>query len=270
MNKPYTALKISMEEVSSYLGNLLSALLGRKIICQTFYEEECYWSISAVNDRFSSTEIMQLILYVGGDHEMIQCNIPTESDTRRSLDVDLCNALLRRALNLEWKEEFLTEEAIWLIGDWPKPPTLPEPNSHLLFLNDREVDCRRLLPMNEFLDRLFTTGGNYSALTRLYEANEAIFGHPLYWVYPISDGAHNGCYLVLVREGVLAISYDEIDFENHEIFLRETARLCRAEDLGWFLSDWNRFVGDTRDVLNKLLNFLECTEALEKGEGSAI
>lgn len=153
MNKPYTAIKISMEEVSCYLGNLLSALLGRKITCQTYYEEDGYWSISAVNDRFLSTEIMQLIRYVGGDYEMIQCNIPTESDTSRSLDVDLCNALLSRALNLKWEAEFLTEEAIWLIGKWPKPPALPESNSHLLFLNDREVDCRRLLPMNEFLDR---------------------------------------------------------------------------------------------------------------------
>lgn len=257
MKKSYTALKISMEEVSCYLGNLLSALLGRKITCNTLYEEDSYWSISAVNDRFSSAEIIELIRYVGGDHEMIQCNIPTDSDTSRSIDVDLCNALLRRALNLEWEAELLTEEAIWLIGDWPKPPALPEPNAHLLFLNDREVDCRRLLPMNEFLDRLFMDGGNYSALTRRCKANETMFGHPLYWMYPISDGAHNGCYLALVRDGVLAISYDEIDFEGHEVFIRETARICSSEDLGCFLTDWDRFAVDTHDILNKLLSFQE-------------
>lgn len=119
--------------------------------------------------------------------------------------------------------------------------------------------------MNEFLDRLFMFGGNYSALTRLCEHNEEMFGHPLYWMYPISEGAHNGCYLALVREGVLAMSYDEIDFENHEVFIRETARLCNAENLGWLLTDWNRFDSDTRDILNKLLSFQECREA-EKNE----
>ena len=63
----FTTLKLELSRVAWYLGNLLSALLGRQIICVADAEDDSYWSISAENDRFSNTEVVELIQYVGGD-----------------------------------------------------------------------------------------------------------------------------------------------------------------------------------------------------------
>ena len=82
-----------------------------------------------------------------------------------------------------------------------------------------------------------------------------MFGTPLYWVYPLTDGSFNGCYFVAVREGILAISYDMIDCDDHEVFEKESARLCSAEELGWFLADWKRFSETTETMLGALHAF---------------
>ena len=59
----FTTLKLELSRVAWYLGNLLSALLGRQITCVANAEDDSYWSISAENDRFSNTEVVELIQY---------------------------------------------------------------------------------------------------------------------------------------------------------------------------------------------------------------
>ena len=102
---------------------------------------------------------------------------------------------------------------------------LPEPNRHLLYVDYAVVDCRELMPMEEFVKRLFDEGGTYTELTSICEAYEFEYGTPLYSMHPFPDGKYNGCYFVMVQEGVLVLSYDEIDGCDHEVFVRESARL---------------------------------------------
>ena len=112
----FTTLKLELSRVAWYLGNLLSALLGRKITCGANAEDDSYWSISAENDRFSNTEVVELIQYVGGDATMIRRCIPPDSNSSRSLDMDLCRALLKHVLKLDWEQEFVTKDALWILG----------------------------------------------------------------------------------------------------------------------------------------------------------
>ena len=60
---------------------------------------------------------MDLIKAVDGDSEMIRCCIPTESNTSRSIDMTLCSALLKQALQVDWQTEFMADDAIWIILD---------------------------------------------------------------------------------------------------------------------------------------------------------
>ena len=62
-------------------------------------------------------QIMDLIKAVDGDKEMIRCCIPTESNTSRSIDMTLCSALLKQALQVDWETEFMADDAIWIILD---------------------------------------------------------------------------------------------------------------------------------------------------------
>ena len=53
----FTTLKLELSRVAWYIGNLLSALLGRQIECTAQAEDDGYWSVAAVNDRFSNKEM---------------------------------------------------------------------------------------------------------------------------------------------------------------------------------------------------------------------
>ena len=261
----FTTLKLEMSRVAWYLGNLLSALLGRQIRCIAKAEDDSYWSIAAIDDRFTNSEIVHLIQYVGGDSTMIRRCIPPDSNSSRSLDMDLCEALLKHVLKLNWKKEFVTKDAIWLLGDWPDPVQLPEVDENLIFIDSRVIDCNKLLPMEEFVDKLFSEGGSFTALTNLCEDNEMDFGTPLYWMHPYTDGVYNGCYFVLVREGVLVLSYDAIDWEDHEIFDRESARLCDVEEMRNFSWEYQKQTSEMQNTLNAFLFFLERKEERKNG-----
>jgi len=256
----FTTLKLEFSRVAWYLGNILSALLGREIHCIAKAEEDSYWSIAAIDDRFSNSEIVSLIQYVGGDATMIRRCIPPDSNSSRSLDMDLCEALLKHVLKKDWKQEFVTQDALWLLGDWPEPTQFPEADENLIFIDSRVIDCSKLMTMEDFVEKLFEEGGTFTALTNLCEDNEMDFGTPLYWMHPYTDGLYNGCYFVLVREGVLALSYDAIDWEDHEVFDRESVRLCDADEMRSFYWEYKKRTEEMLDTMNAFLFFLERRE----------
>lgn len=119
MNRPqkYTALKLDLDCASAYIAKRVSEILGREIHMRTQTEDYSYWSSSAIDDRFTNVEIMDMIKAVNGGNEMIRCCIPTEANTSRSIDMTLCSALLKQALELDWQIEFMADDAIWLILD---------------------------------------------------------------------------------------------------------------------------------------------------------
>lgn len=149
----FTTLKLEFSRVAWYLGNILSALLGREIHCTAKAEDDSYWSIAAIDDRFTNSEIVSLIQYVGGDATMIRRCIPPDSNSSRSLGMDLCEALLKHVLKMDWKQEFVTEDALWILGNWPEPVQLPEADENLIFIDSRVIDCSKLMTMDEFVEK---------------------------------------------------------------------------------------------------------------------
>ena len=81
-------------------------------------------------------------------------------------------------------------------------------------------------------------------------------------MHPFTDGEYNGCYFVLVREGVLVLSYDEISTCDHEMFTRDSAHLCNAEEMRCFLTEWNIRSAALIETITTLLSFLERKERL--------
>lgn len=257
----YTALKLPWVQVAKYVSSLVSAVLEREITCEARREDDEYWSVAAENDCFTNVEVVRLVKAVDGNERMLSFALPVDSNTTKSLEMDLCSALLKRAMNLVWDTEFVTAEALWVTDRFPEDAMLPEPNRHLLYVDSAVVDCRELMPMEEFVRKLFEEGGTYTDLTSICEAYEFEYGTPLYWMHPFTDGKYNGCYFVMVQEGVLVISYDEIDGCDHEIFVKESARLCDAEEMRCFLTEWNIRSTVLTGTISSLLNFLERKEA---------
>ena len=256
-----TALRLSWDAVSRYFEALLSALLGRAIVCNSRSMDDSYWSVAASSGTFTNLEIIKLAQFVNGDDEMLIEALPSDSDTSRSLGMELCRALLKYALKLDWTTEFVSDDSLYILGHFPENMQLPAIDRNILYVDSKVIDCSELIPMNTFVEKLFEACGTFTDLTDLCEEYQAEYGTPLYWMYPFTDGRYNGCYFVLVREGIMVISYDEIDGINHESFVKESARLCDAAEMRCFLNDWNQRVEDMMATLTALLAFLERKEA---------
>lgn len=257
-----TALRLSWDAVSRYFEALLSALLGRAIVCNSRRMDDSYWSVAASSGTFTNLEIIKLAQFVNGDDEMLIEALPSDSDTSRSLGMELCRALLKYALKLDWATEFVSDDSLYILGRFPENVQLPAIDRNILYVDSKVIDCSELIPMNTFVEKLFEACGTFTDLTDLCEECQAEYGTPLYWMYPFTDGRYNGCYFVLVREGIMVISYDEIDGINHESFEKENARLCDAAEMRCFLNDWKQRSEEMTETLSHLLCFLERKEAL--------
>lgn len=252
-----SALKLPWDAISRYLETLISAILGRSFTCSTKGENDDYWRTSVLCDTFTNVEIVRLVNAVNGDDNMLRHALPVDSTVSRSLEMGLCQALLKRALKLDWENEFVSPDALFIIGKFPAAPKLPDVNQDLIHIDSATIDSSTLMSKDEFLEKLFDEGGTFTDLASLCEANETAYGTPLYWMHPFTDGEYNGCYFVLVREGVLVLSYDEISTCDHEIFIRDSAHLCYAEEMRCFLTEWNIRSTALIETITTLLSFLE-------------
>lgn len=192
---------------------------------------------------------------------MLRNALPIDSNTSKSLDMDLCRALLQKALDLNWENEFVSEDALWITGHFTDEAFPPDTDQNRVYIDCKVIDLDALMPMSEFVDELFEEGGTFTDLTNLCEQYERAYGTPLYWMYPFTDGQYNGCCFVLVREGVLVLSYDEIEECDHEIFVRDSARLCDATQMQNFLTDLDLRSRALTQSIRSLSSFLERKEA---------
>ena len=122
MNRPqkYTAFKFGWDCVAQHLSGLISEILGREVNCQAKQEDYDYWCAFTEEESFTIVEIATLIGNVNGDKELYAHLLPTDSNTSRSLSMELCQVLLRKALNADWVEELVREDTLWIIGDFPE------------------------------------------------------------------------------------------------------------------------------------------------------
>ena len=110
----YSALKLPWEQVSRYVGSMVSAILERNVTCSSKGEDDNYWSVAAENDCFTNVEIVRLVKAVDGNENMLRHALPIDSNTSISLDMLLCRAILQRALDIAWDTEFVAKDALCL------------------------------------------------------------------------------------------------------------------------------------------------------------
>lgn len=264
MNKiqTYKSIKLEFGRIAWYVGKLVSAILGREVTCKTSNDDFDYWAVAAVDNRFSTEDLIQLISFVKGGADMCRKALPPDSNFCRSLDMDLSRELLKHALRMDWEEEFIGCDVLWIMDPQTETVEIPEIGQELIFIDGKTIELSRLMEKDAFLEALFREGGTFTELTRLCEERESEFGDPLYWMYPINDGQFNGVYFVLVKEGVLALSYNVISNQDHEVFEEDSARLCTAGEMACFIHDWNNFSAALKAELGSMLYYLEQKEGV--------
>lgn len=250
------SLKLEWTKVAFFIEPIIKSIIGREVKCLAEPCDRSYWSIEAVNDTFTVSEINKLLSLVDSDDEMCEESIPNDSDNSRSLGMKLSEALLKVALSTHWKESCITETSLWLIDFddyWVK---VPEISTDMCFINSLAIDCSKLPSKFELTKKLFENGTNLAELTAVCEHNHQIYGNHLVWHYPISDGNHAGEYLALVKEGVVCFPYDEISKNEGVQFNMKDCKLCSSEDIGYLIDDWLSFHQDIILQLRSMKDFL--------------
>lgn len=122
----------------------------------------------------------------------------------------------------------------------------------MIHIGNTQINPDTLKSKQELLEYLRKNGATHSSLMDFCEEYIEQYHNELCWPYPISDGEHLGTFLVLVKEGVLSLPYDEANEENYEILLIEDAKLCDEDSLELFLDDWILFSDDLCGALREM------------------
>ena len=87
------------------------------------------------------------------------------------------------------------------------------------------------------------------------------YNNPLYWHYSISEGKHEGFYLILVKDGFLVLPYDEIKKPSGHQFLLEDSCFCtKSEDVQVLIDDWSSNNADILHILDVMHDVLTTQE----------
>jgi len=123
------------------------------------------------------------------------------------------------------------------------------------FLNF-DVDTSKLFTKTELLYFLEENGESDRALARVRERYMVDFGNELVWYYPISDGKHQGTFIVFVQEGFISIPYDIVDAVDYEILELQQTAMFDAESMQYFIDDWISFSDDLTSAMKDMHRIL--------------
>lgn len=256
----YNTVKLQWDRVAVCMEDILSKVLATNIRCEAHFQDSEYWGIAATNHDFTIPEIRKLLLTVQAPDSWYESNIPTDSDTSKYLDVDLCRALLQEVLKTSWIEELVKEDALWMIGVDNKKFTLPEKCKEIYYINGSPVVMEELMDKETFTRKLIESGGNFGSLQELGAENNQAFRDSLIWHYPLYGTGYHGCYLALVKEGVLMLPYNTVTDEDKEIFDERLVRLVRSQDIRMMITDLKRFNQGMTETLKYLHIFTSYKE----------
>lgn len=252
----YPSLKLELGKVSYHIQKIISEILDRKIVCLTKVESNDYWGVCIVNNRASLSDLKKLLSFVNADDRTVEETMPEESKSTQHLGMLLSSKLLMKALSASWKEEYVTEKALWLIDVDYIVLSNTEIDPNICFVGNCAIDTRDLLSQQDIKSKLETDGADYNTLVNICEEHQKKYGDHLFWKYPISDGEHSGVYFVLVKEGVLAIPYNSIDDDCFEWFVLSDIKLCSHLDINNFIAEWEEYSNRLKNQMASFKDFL--------------
>lgn len=252
------AKRLSWIEVGDALSQQISKILKEPLVCKALPDDAHYWDVKFPKPGLSLAQISALLESVGADEDMHVDSLSFASDqvtTSTSLGMSLADALLKQYLQADWDAHLANDESLCLIGvsETPKQPKEP-----MLQLDNKTIHFSALKTKEELMRYLEENGASHTSLMDFCEPYMEQYENELCWPYPISDGKHHGTFLVLVREGILSLPYDEMDKEDYELFCPEDARLFQCpEDMQVFIDDWHYFDMDLKQAMHAMFRYLK-------------
>lgn len=255
------ALQMTWPEVSEIIESEIEKILGRKIACEAAPDNyDCYWAVSFPNERLSMADLYKLLDDIDATPEQRMDSVPPQSDhvdSVNSIGMDASKLLLRRYIGYTWQALHVEEEYLWVLGE----ASAEDQAKDTIRIAEKYICLSELKSKQEVMEYLFDNGPTHAALMDMCEEYRQKYQNELCWKYPISDGKHLGTFMLLVKEGILSIPYDDADKVDYELFCMDDVCLFDLEAMESFISDWYYFDVDLRRAMADMKRYLQKMEA---------
>ena len=248
-------------EVSRIMRESLYSILGKYLKCCATSDDECFWAVRFINYRMPLEELYRLLDAVNADEEMCMESVPLSSEkvtSVQSFGKDLADELLRRYLDCSWEHQICDEQSLWLIGVTERKKPFQEP---VLDVGGKKLLLEQLKSKEELINYLCEHGPDHTNLLEFSKEYMEKYQSNLCWLYPIPYEKHLGIYLVLVKEGLLGIPYDDADKVDYELFCLDDVKLFEtAQEVLQLIWNWECFDVGLRQAMFGMLRFLQSKE----------
>lgn len=260
------ALQMIWKEVAAIMELELEKILGRKIVCEAGMDDyDCYWAVSFPQERLSMSELYKILDDINATPKQRVDSIPPQdeqSDGVNCIGMDVGKLLLRRHLGYTWQAMHMDDQYMWVLGEVSAENQLKD----TIRIAEKNISLSELKSKQEVMEYLFTNGATHAVLMEMCEEYRQKYQNELCWKYPISDGKHLGTFMLLVKEGILSIPYDEADKVDYELFCMDDVCLFNLEAMEDFISDWYYFDADLRRTMVDMKRYLQKMEGLNENK----
>lgn len=117
------AIRITWDEASVMIQDAVRSILGTQILCKAKSDDYNYWSTLFENKRMMMSEVFQIFEHLNASAEQRQDSLPEQEEWTDSVDcigMSASSLLLSHGLRMTWKEEYISDDALWLLDITPK------------------------------------------------------------------------------------------------------------------------------------------------------
>lgn len=120
MIEPVKAIKLSWGQVSDCISEEVSKILGRKVVCDSRWNDYCYWATLIAGKRIPIEELYAILDTVRADDAQRRDSLPESAErtlTVREIGMDVGELLLERHFGYKWETTHIEEDFLWLLGE---------------------------------------------------------------------------------------------------------------------------------------------------------
>lgn len=243
---------LSWDAVGDSIAEQLTAILDAPIKCIASSDDIDYWTASLCGHRLLPDELERIFDAVGADEEMRKDILEEEENSFENIGMLLSSRLLEISIGYNWETCLIYPNALWLIGC---------SGNDCICIAGRSISLAKLKSKDELMRYLSENGPTHTSLMDFCDEYREKYRNELCWDYPISDGKHLGIFLVLVKEGILSLPYDDADKVDYEIFkLEDTRMFTESDEIADFITDWDNYANELRQAMKSMLIYLSRKE----------
>ena len=117
---PVKAIKLSWAQVSDCISEEVSKILGRRVVCDSRWNDYCYWATMIAGKRIPIEELYKIFDSLDANDYQRADSLPESVElthTVGEIGMDASELLLERHFGYKWETTHIEEDFLWLLGE---------------------------------------------------------------------------------------------------------------------------------------------------------